>query len=212
MRLALLLIAGALCWCQPLARAQELANGIFLVAKPELVDPNFRETVVLITQPQVGGGPLGVIINRTLNTRLSEIYPSAAGLPAQFDVVFAGGPVQPARILYLLRAAQRPQLSLPVLGDVYLSGDRELLDKIASGEVKVSAFRAYAGYAGWGPRQLQAEIAAGGWWIAEADADTIFNANPATLWKEMAQRLSTRSTRAYEIRSEGMVRAVSAGP
>ncbi len=195
MRLALLLIVAALCSWQPLTRAQDLANGIFLVAKPELADPNFRETVVLITQPQVGGGPLGVIINRTLNTRLSEIYPSVAGLPAQFDVVFQGGPVQPARVLYLLRSAQRPQFSLPVLGDVYLGGDRELLEAIAKGEVKVSAFRAYAGYAGWAPRQLQAEIAAGGWWIAEADADTIFNANPATLWQEMVKRLSTRSTR-----------------
>jgi putative transcriptional regulator len=199
--LTLFLIVAALACAQPLARAAqpELANGVFLVAKPELMDPNFRETVVLITQPEVGGGPLGVIINWPLNTRLSEIYPSVTGMPAQFDVVYQGGPVQPVRILYLLRAAQRPEFTLPVLQDVYLGGDRELLDKIAGGQVKVSAFRAYAGYAGWAPRQLQAEIAAGGWWLAEADAGTIFTADPATLWGEMVKRLNMRSTRASAI-------------
>ena len=54
-----------------------LANGVLLVAKPDLPDPNFRETVVLITQPVPGGGPLGVILNRPTGARLSEAWPDA---------------------------------------------------------------------------------------------------------------------------------------
>ena len=171
-----------------------LANGVFLVAKPDLLDPNFRETVVLITQPEVGGGPIGVIINRPLGARLSEIYPRASGIPVQFDALYSGGPVQRGRVFYILRSTERPEYSLPVLKDVYLSGDRGLLEKIAHGELKVPAFRAYLGYTGWAPRQLQAEIAAGGWYVVEADADTIFSSDPGAIWPELIKRATTRST------------------
>ena len=177
------------------AQAGELANGVFLVAKPELLDPNFRETVVLITQPQVGAGPLGVIVNRPLGARLSEVFPGAARMPEQFDAIYAGGPVHRERVLFLLRSAERPEPSLQVLQDIYLSADRELLEKIVRGEMKVSAFRAYAGYAGWAPRQLQAEIAGGGWYVIQADADIIFAADSAAMWPALIKRITTRSTR-----------------
>lgn len=194
----LLVVAVFACalWPQVGPAAQpELANGVFLVAKPELLEPNFRETVVLITQPQVGGGPLGVVVNRPLGARLSEIFPGATRVPEQFDAIYAGGPVQRERVLYLLRSAERPPRSLHVLDDVYMSGDRELLEKILRGEVQVSAFRAYAGYAGWAPRQLQAEIAAGGWYVIQADAETIFTTDAAAIWPALIKRITTRSTK-----------------
>src|SRR5688500_20360909 len=107
-----------------------LANGVFLVAKPELKDPNFRETVVLITIPQVGGAPLGVIINRPLGAGLSAIIPGTK-LPDHLDAIYAGGPVQRQRVLLLVRTDQRPDPSLHVLEDVYLSGSRDLLEQLA---------------------------------------------------------------------------------
>ena len=83
----------------PGAVAQEpsLANGVFLVAKPDLLDPNFQETVVLITEPGVGGGPLGVIVNRPFGARLSEVVPDAPKIPEKFDAIYGGGPVARAR-------------------------------------------------------------------------------------------------------------------
>jgi putative transcriptional regulator len=175
----------------PAAQAQ-LANGVFLVAKPELQDPNFRETVVLITVPQAGGAPLGVIINRPLPARLSEIVPGAAKLPEQTDAIYAGGPVRRERVLFLVRSPERPEHSLQVLEDVYLSGNRDLLEQLARGEVKVPAFRAYAGYAGWAPGQLQAEIARGGWLVTQAEAAIIFSGDPARVWGELIKRLTAR--------------------
>ena len=171
-----------------------LANGVFLVAKPELLDPNFRETVVLITQPEVGGGPLGVIVNRPLDTRLSEVIPGAAKVPEQFDQIYGGGPVMPNALLFLVRSEVRPERSLQVLADVYLSGDAGLIEQIVRGEVSVPAFRAYAGFAGWAPGQLQAEIARGGWYLIQADADTIFSADSSTVWTDLIKRITTRST------------------
>lgn len=179
------------------AAGQEIAvaNGVFLVAKPDMLDPNFRETVVLITQPEVGGGPIGVIVNRPIAARLSEIVPDTVKVPERYDQLYGGGPVARDRVLFLVRSAERPERSLQVLADVYLSGDRELLESIMREETAVTAFRAYAGYSGWAPGQLQAEIARGGWYVIKADADTVFVADVSAIWPELIKRITTHSTR-----------------
>lgn len=171
-----------------------LANGVFLVAKPELLDPNFRETVLLITQPEVGGGPVGVIVNRPLAARLSKVLPGAGAVPEQFDRVYRGGPVARNKLLFLVRTPQRPERSLQVLADVYLSGDATLLERVVRGEMTVAGFRAYAGFSGWAPGQLQAEILRGGWYVIQADADAIFADDTSTVWAKLIERISTHRT------------------
>ena len=171
-----------------------LANGVLLVAKPDLLDPNFSATVVLITQPVPGGGPLGVILNRPLAARLSEALPGIGAVPEAYDSIYGGGPVSRNQLIFLVRTPERAANGLRVLDDVYLSGDPELLKRIVSGEMKVDAFRAYGGYAGWAPGQLQAEIERGGWYLFPADADTIFSADVATMWPELIKRIARRST------------------
>jgi putative transcriptional regulator len=182
-------------------RAQEaaIANGVFLVAKPELQDPNFRETVVLITQPEAGAGPLGVIVNRPLAARLSEAVPGIGVIPESSEQIYGGGPVARNRMLFLVHSREAAPGSLRVLDDLYLTGDPGLPAKVARGELKADAYRAFIGYAGWAPRQLQAEIGAGGWYMTPADADTIFAADASTVWPAMIKRLTTRTTQ----RSDG---------
>ena len=85
---------------------------------------------------------------------------------------------------------------MQILDDVHLSADRELLEKLVRGVVQVEAFRAYAGFAGWAPRQLQAEIARGGWYVMEADADAIFSTDSGAMWREMVKRATTLRTAA----------------
>jgi putative transcriptional regulator len=175
------------------AAEDPLANGILLVAKPGLPDPNFRETVVLITQPVPGGGPLGVILNRPTGARLSEAWPEAGAVPEQFDALYGGGPVARNQIIFLVRSKEPVGKALRVLTDVYLSGDPELLKNIVAAEVKIVALRAYAGYAGWAPRQLQAEIAQGGWYLIPADADTLFSSDATSLWSNLIRKITLRS-------------------
>ena len=176
------------------AEPPQLANGILLIAKPELADPNFRETVVLITQPLPGGGPLGVILNRPTEFRLTQLAPSARGLPEQFDRVYVGGPLARNQIIFLAQSDERIDNALRVLDDVYLSGDNQLLADIAATKVTVKALRAYAGYAGWAPRQLQAEIAAGGWYMLPADAASVFTADAGALWSTLIRQVTERAT------------------
>src|SRR4051812_28995702 len=189
--IALLLVA--LCASGVRADEDAVANAVLLVAKPELGDPNFRQAVVLITQPVPGGGPLGVILNRPTQVRLSEAWPAAGAVPEQFDHLYAGGPVARNQIIFLVRSDERIANGLRVLDNVYLSGDPGLLKNIVAGEVKVKSLRAYAGYAGWAPRQLQAEITAGGWYLLPADADTIFAADAATLWPKLIRQITQKS-------------------
>lgn len=172
-----------------------LANGIFLVARPELADPNFRETVVLVTGPQAGGGPLGVIINRPVAARLAELMPELGAVPERFEQVYGGGPVAQGSVVFLLRSGRHIDGALPVLADVWLSGDPALLRSIVNGEIEVEELRVYAGYSGWAPGQLQSEIRRGGWHVTPADAESIFAADASGLWPEFIRRLTSRRAR-----------------
>lgn len=189
--LALLVPAAAMAH----AADATLANGVLLVARPELRDPNFSKTVVLITLPTAGGGPLGVIINRPLGRRFSELMPKAAKVPEKSDPIFFGGPVARNGLLFLVRSREPPEDSLKVLADVYLSADPRLLERLAAGLPPPGETRIYAGHAGWAPGQLQNEIARGGWHVTKADADTIFAADVSTIWPALIKRVTTRHAR-----------------
>jgi putative transcriptional regulator len=186
------------------AHAQQgvsLANGVFLVAKPMLIDSQFRETVVLITELEAGSGPIGVIINRPLDIRLSKLI-SGIHIPASFDHGYGGGPVALTQLFFLLHSHEQPAHSVPVLADVYLSGDRRLLESVMRGNTKVSAFHAYVGYSGWAPEQLQLEIASGGWYVMQADAETIFRTDSSKIWPELMRRAASQYTAVPNHRSQ----------
>ena len=82
------------------ARAQDLANGVFLVAQPSLTDPNFSRTVVLITQPPLAG-PIGVIINRPTEVPLRDVLPAYENIAALPHPLHLGGPVAPQSLMFL---------------------------------------------------------------------------------------------------------------
>ncbi len=171
------------------------ASGIFLVAARELRDPNFRETVVLVTQPG-GGEPFGVIINRPLRPRLSEIFPEHEMLKGRQDVVYFGGPVTREGLVFLVRSNEPPPHAVHVLSDVYFSNDPDWIDGMLKRVNPTEGMRVYAGHAGWAPGQLQNEIAQGGWHVVPADANTIFDKDASTIWPDLIKRTMLRHTRA----------------
>ena len=174
--------------------AEMSASGIFLVATDELRDPNFRETVVLVTQPP-RGGPFGVIINRPLSHRLSDVFPDYESLKSNKDVVYSGGPVARQGLLFLVRASQPPPRATHVLKDVYFVADPAGIDDLLKRFNPTRRLRVYAGHAGWAPGQLQNEITRGGWHVMPADADTVFEKDAASIWPELSKRAALRQTR-----------------
>ncbi|MGH7204640.1 MAG: YqgE/AlgH family protein [Nitrospiraceae bacterium] len=166
-----------------------LGKGVFLVASPNLTDPNFRQTVVLICEfgPE---GTLGIIVNRPTNVPLSEALPQITALKETSHVLFAGGPVQPNGILMLFRVRQEPAGSRRVFEEVYLGGNMQTLERVLTRPEPTETFRAYAGYAGWAPGQLEFEMALGSWATVQADARSIFEKESANLWPDMLRTLS----------------------
>jgi putative transcriptional regulator len=189
--LLVLLLAGE----RPANGAQDAASGIFLVAAPRLQDPNFRETVVLVTQPS-RGGPYGVIINRPLEHKLGELFPRHEGLKARDDTIFLGGPVARQGLVFLVRAVEPPPEAVAVLRDVYLTGNIEWVnERLQMGDL-ATGLRVYAGHSGWARGQLQNEIGRGDWFVLPADPEAIFSKDPASIWPELSKRAALRSTRA----------------
>lgn len=175
----------------PAAAAETDASGIFLVAKRELKDPNFSETVVLVTQPR-RGPPWGVIINRPLEHRLSEVLADQESLKGRKDVLFFGGPVMRQGLVFLVRGSNPPESAIAVLRDVYFTGDTRLIESLLKRAEPTRGLRVYSGYTGWGPGQLQSELARGGWHVLPADAETIFEMEPARIWPELIRRAAGR--------------------
>lgn len=189
--LALLLAATA-------AQAQQAlpANGLFLVAKPSLTDPNFVRTVVLVTQAE-DASTVGVIINRPTRLRLAQFLSEEFATGNYRGPVFAGGPVMRQAIVAVFRSATVPAAAaFPVLKDLYLTMHS---DNIASLLANPAArYRLYAGFSGWAPRQLESEFMRDGWHVLPADEATVFRESLDGLWEELlerARRLGPRVSR-----------------
>ena len=168
--------------------APAITKGVLLVAHPSLMDPNFRQTVVLVCE-HGAEGTLGVIINRPTALSLSEALPGVSVLQGTSYVLFAGGPVQPDGILMLFRVVEAPGQLKKVLERVYLGLSREILERVITKPNPTETFRAYAGYAGWARGQLEFEMAMGSWAVVPADPSSIFDKTPETLWEELVEAL-----------------------
>lgn len=169
------------------AAAQPAAPGLFLVAKDELVDPNFHQTVVLVTQAP-GAGPIGVVINRPTGVPVSKALPGVKGLENVEDTVFFGGPVARNVLAFVFRSPEPRKEAVAVMEGVYLSFDKALLAELLARDKPMEGLRIYAGHAGWAPGQLEAEVARGFWSSARPDARAIFGSRPETLWPDLSRR------------------------
>ncbi len=164
-------------------------RGRLLVATPELGDPNFDRTVVLLLE-HTPEGAVGVVLNRPSGTPLTEAGADWNGwdaFAAQPDVVFVGGPVARTAVIAVARIADGKLDGFqPVLGDLVGIVD------LAVDPVGVEAVRLFAGYAGWGGGQLEAELAAGGWFVLAARPSDPLSEDPEELWREVLRRQGGR--------------------
>ncbi|RZS90000.1 putative transcriptional regulator [Motilibacter rhizosphaerae] len=166
-------------------------TGRLLVAAPSLVDPSFAGTVVLVIDADESGA-LGVILNRTSEIEVASVLPAWAALCEPLPRVFEGGPVAPenALALGLLHAAPRIGQEEPP-GWREVSGAVGLVDLDTEPSVlagSLAGFRVFAGYAGWGPGQLEGEIAADAWVVVDATYDDVLPAAPEQLWRRVLRR------------------------
>ena len=183
-----LLLLGALLASVPLAwaQAEKIPNGVFLIAKPALTDPNFRRSVVLVTQA-ANGTTVGFIINRPGRMSLAQILPDSEVFKRFTEPLYLGGPVDTAGVFAMFRAKERPEGALSVLDDVSFALDPAVVEKVM--HALPARVRFFSGYAGWAPGQLAVELERGGWYVLNADADTVFRKDMDTLWEELIRRV-----------------------
>jgi len=164
---------------------------VLLVASPDLDDPNFEGSVVLVVFPE-NGAPTGVVLNRRVDIPWDEAFADDEILRSLKDPIFLGGPVRQDMLWYLVRSADAPEDSFPVLGDLHLSTDAAFLDRWLPANGRVERF--FVGYAGWAPAQLEREIEAGAWYVLPAELDTILDARPDQLWRKLLARATAIET------------------
>jgi putative transcriptional regulator len=159
-------------------------RGQLLIAGATLPDPNFARTVVLICQHD-DDGALGLVLNRPGELVVGDVAPELADLTGEQAVIDAGGPVSPEALLILGEFDDASYAGMPVIGNVGLMGEsREIEDLVAV----TRRARAFAGYAGWGPGQLDAELARDDWFVAPAGVDDIFDPDADELWSRVLKR------------------------
>lgn len=173
----------------------ERLGGRLLVAAPQLADPNFARTVVLVLEHDEPGA-VGVVLNRPLQVDVDEILERWAPLAraAPPGVVFSGGPVSPDAVIGMaLRGASPPPGPTGRWRDIVSGVGVVDLSTAPDGQaVSLEAVRLFSGYAGWAPGQLEAELEDDGWYVFEALDSDVFTASPETLWHDVLQRQGGR--------------------
>jgi putative transcriptional regulator len=103
-----------------------------------------------------------------------------------------GGPVEPGNVLALLKSSTKLEDAERVFGNVYLISDKDLLEKTLADKADPYVFHIFLGYAGWGPGQLEHEMDLGAWHILPADAASVFDADPDSVWPKLIRRTELR--------------------
>lgn len=164
-------------------------KGMFLVATEQLAHSSFRETVILVTHLSERGAT-GLAINRPSEFHVDEIFPEVEQLRRFHDDVYLGGPVRTNSVFVLMRT-KRPHANMyRIAKDLYFSAGTSALTHGLENLSNDERTRAFVGYAGWAPGQLEHEIHRGDWLVVHADPDIVFDQDYRTLWKKLLKSWS----------------------
>jgi len=165
-----------------------------LLSMPQLVDPNFSRTVVLLCKHS-GDGAFGLVVNRPLVTTGRIVVNLEPPVTPDHDLqVWIGGPVEPQRSWILIgeephdKPDDKGERGMQVSDGLYLSTSPDLLRRLLEPLPPPHA-RLMIGYSGWGPGQLEAELEESAWLMSDVDRDLVFNTPPDRMWEAAIRRL-----------------------
>jgi putative transcriptional regulator len=158
-------------------------QGHLLIASPSLHDPNFRRTVVLVTEHN-DEGAAGLVLNRPSPASVSELVPQLEELVEEEEQVWLGGPVQPNAVLVLGEFVDPDDAAVPLFGSLGFPSLEEPEEVLPA----TTRRRVFAGYAGWGAGQLEDELERDDWIVEPARNDDAFTETPDELWADVLRR------------------------
>ena len=159
-----------------------------LLSMPQLDDPNFGRSVVLLCE-YAAEGAFGLVINRPTEFPAASVVQLDPPILAGNDLpLWIGGPVEPERGWILLSEARDGDEARELAPGLFLSASPGVLRRVLESSMPPPA-RVIAGYAGWGPGQLDEELSESSWLMADVDAAFLFNTPAAELWTAAIRRL-----------------------
>ncbi len=163
-----------------------------LLSMPQLLDPNFARTVVLLCKHSARDGAFGLVLNRPLVTTGTVMVHLDPPVTTERELdIWVGGPVEPHRSWILVGGGpEDPEVSgaAQIADGVYLSASPLLLHRLLDANPPSNA-RLVVGYAGWGPGQLEHELADSSWLLSDVDADLVFKTPSDQMWERAIRRL-----------------------
>jgi len=161
--------------------SDDLAPGL-LIAVPQMLDPNFRHSVVLLLEKS-DEGALGVVLNRESPLLLKDLCKDHSieygGEPGK--LVRCGGPVQPEQGLVFYGEEHAGPEGHEIVPGLHVSASREALGRLCG--LRSGRFHCYSGYAGWGPQQVENEIRMSSWIAAPIDPVLVLDTPPDKVWR-----------------------------
>jgi putative transcriptional regulator len=169
----------------PMASENESLKGRLLIASPTIIDPNFRRSVILMTD-HGDEGAMGLILNRVASATVAEAVPELDWVADPGEPVHVGGPVAAGSVIVIAEFDDPARAALLVDDDLgFVPAEIDDREAFATG---LRRTRVFAGHAGWGPGQLEAELEEKSWILEPAARDDVFTDDPEELWSQVLRR------------------------
>lgn len=170
-------------------------RGQFLIASHQLRDPNFYHAVVLMVEHGENGA-MGLVVNRPSSVTVAHALSKHFDLPETDDLVYVGGPVEPAALFITHTAPELDADEPAVIPGLFVGSSPGVFERVIKRAVTGTddcQFRIFSGCAGWAPDQLEGEIERGDWWQCPGDLQPILEEDPYDLWDIFAKRVQDRN-------------------
>ena len=159
--------------------------GNFLIAVPQLDDPNFKRAVVLLCE-HTKDGAFGLIINKILMNSFKPLLSAFDIEKSRVDLpIYYGGPVKPEQGYVIYSPYNRKYGTIKITETLGVTASKDILQDISAGKGPKKYMLAL-GFAGWAPEQLEEEMMSDSWLVAPINHDIVFGMPPADRWKEAA--------------------------
>jgi putative transcriptional regulator len=175
-------------------QAHDLDKPLLLVASPQL-QGLYNRTALLVVPMR--GQHAGFILNRATDVKLGKLFPEHAPSASVADPLYFGGPEMVQAIFAVVRR-DPGEPSVRLFGELFVTANAEAVDRII--EQTPNEARYFAGFVGWQPGELAAEIDAGYWYVADPDASLVFSKDTGTMWQELLERLDDGRASRRELR------------
>lgn len=160
-------------------------GGCLLVAHPSLSDPNFRRTVVLLSEHSLDQGALGVVLNRPLGKTLDQVSSAFEDSILGAVPAFEGGPVAPEQVLFVAWRWRPEEGNF----ELFFGVAAELVKKLRAQDPEIEV-RAFLGYSGWGAGQLETELEENAWLLSPLQEEEMILERLEPLWRTILHRLT----------------------